>query len=270
VIADPDPVYRCTCSWVGGDPDLRPGKARSPTCPACWHHDKRRRVVTPECPKCQSTSHRCKTGACLHCDREACGHVWFPRRKTVRRAVRERAAPDLFREGSLTGCVLRFMIEQGEVSAKQFKAAHVGLGGTTNSTHAFDRYFVGKTRRWSGDSYVPRDGSHDILERIVAPGQRNNARNGRVRWVGSEGATFEERATAWFEKLTPAAIDRALAFLEAEVFAVDGRTDTEEMRQRALTWFRIASGASGRSAVRSAPDDASTVRDANEVHAQAA
>jgi hypothetical protein len=34
-----DPVYRCACSWVGGDPDERNGKH---TCPACWHHDRRR------------------------------------------------------------------------------------------------------------------------------------------------------------------------------------------------------------------------------------
>lgn len=39
-VPDPDIVYRCACSWVGGDPDERPGKR--PTCPACWHHDKRR------------------------------------------------------------------------------------------------------------------------------------------------------------------------------------------------------------------------------------
>lgn len=35
-----EPVYRCACSWVGGDPDERPGKP--PTCPACWHHDRKR------------------------------------------------------------------------------------------------------------------------------------------------------------------------------------------------------------------------------------
>lgn len=40
-----DITYQCTCSWIGGDPDIRPGKA--PSCPACWHHDHRRVVVTP-------------------------------------------------------------------------------------------------------------------------------------------------------------------------------------------------------------------------------
>lgn len=51
-VPDPDPVYRCACSWVGSDPDVRRGKP--PTCPACWHHDKKRvplaeggRPVTP-------------------------------------------------------------------------------------------------------------------------------------------------------------------------------------------------------------------------------
>lgn len=38
-----EPVFRCKCSWVGGDPDIHRGK---PTCPACWHHDKKRVVVT--------------------------------------------------------------------------------------------------------------------------------------------------------------------------------------------------------------------------------
>ncbi len=37
--------FRCECSWVGGDPDIYRGR---PTCPACWHHDRRRRVVTPD------------------------------------------------------------------------------------------------------------------------------------------------------------------------------------------------------------------------------
>jgi hypothetical protein len=35
----PELFYRCACSWIGGDPDYHRGKA---TCPACWHHDKKR------------------------------------------------------------------------------------------------------------------------------------------------------------------------------------------------------------------------------------
>lgn len=36
--------FRCQCSWVGGDPDGP--LLHTPTCPACWYHDKRRvRVV---------------------------------------------------------------------------------------------------------------------------------------------------------------------------------------------------------------------------------
>lgn len=36
------PVYRCRCSWLGSDPDVRRNRA---TCPACAHHDKRRVTV---------------------------------------------------------------------------------------------------------------------------------------------------------------------------------------------------------------------------------
>ena len=42
-----DHVYRCKCSWVGGDPDRHMGKN---TCPACWHHDKRRVEVVDAGP----------------------------------------------------------------------------------------------------------------------------------------------------------------------------------------------------------------------------
>lgn len=42
-----DPVYRCRCTWVGGDPDMRRGRA---FCPACWHHDKKRVRVQIETP----------------------------------------------------------------------------------------------------------------------------------------------------------------------------------------------------------------------------
>lgn len=41
-----DIVYRCGCSWVGGDPDIRRGQP--PTCPACWHHDHKRVEVYDE------------------------------------------------------------------------------------------------------------------------------------------------------------------------------------------------------------------------------
>lgn len=38
-----EPYFRCACSWVGGDPDIYRGRQ---TCPACWHHDKKRVDVT--------------------------------------------------------------------------------------------------------------------------------------------------------------------------------------------------------------------------------
>lgn len=52
-LAAPEITYRCACSWVGGDPDIGPGRklrgkplpATKPTCPACWKHDKRRKLV---------------------------------------------------------------------------------------------------------------------------------------------------------------------------------------------------------------------------------
>lgn len=44
-----DVTYYCTCSWLGGDPDIGPGRGRkAPTCPACWHHDRKRVLVTTE------------------------------------------------------------------------------------------------------------------------------------------------------------------------------------------------------------------------------
>ena len=44
-----DIVYRCRCSWVGGDPDIGARRGtKKPTCPACWKHNRRRVVVVPE------------------------------------------------------------------------------------------------------------------------------------------------------------------------------------------------------------------------------
>lgn len=51
-----DVVYRCKCSWVGGDPDIGAGRrtkgsygrlvdSNIPTCPACWKHDRKRAIV---------------------------------------------------------------------------------------------------------------------------------------------------------------------------------------------------------------------------------
>lgn len=42
-------TYRCKCSWLGGDPDIGPRRGtKKPTCPACWYHNHKRVVVTPE------------------------------------------------------------------------------------------------------------------------------------------------------------------------------------------------------------------------------
>jgi len=32
------------------------------------------------CPKCGGKTHRCRTGECRHCDSEACGHAWRPKK----------------------------------------------------------------------------------------------------------------------------------------------------------------------------------------------
>lgn len=97
--------------------------------------------------------------------------------------------PDIFRD-SIVSRMLRWMACQGEVSSAVFKAEHVALGGTTNSTHAFDRYFEGVV-----GPFVPSAGSYGILQR------QGVGTKGRVRWIGSDGTTFEQRASAWLERV---------------------------------------------------------------------
>lgn len=141
------------------------------------------------------------------------------------------STPNLFRLGSRTVRVLRWMIEAGEVSAATFKTFHVSLGGTTNSTHAFDRYFAGQGPSRFG--YVPRTGSHGLLAREA----------GAVRWIGSPGPTFEARATGWLAKLTNPAIDKALAVCECELIEASTATDlaprvsTKLVEASAVLWL---------------------------------
>jgi len=102
--------------------------------------------------------------------------------------------PDIFRVDSMAARVLRWMVYQGEVSSADFKAAHVDLGGTRHSTHAFDRYFAGFGQ------HVPFAGGYGILLREGWPTQGGHRANpSRVRWVGSAGDTFEERALLWLQ-----------------------------------------------------------------------
>lgn len=291
--ASADPVYRCACSWVGGDPDTI-------------------HIGDTTCPKCISAkTHTCKGGGsnCRHCDR--CDHAWDPtvssplvktcpacwhhdRKRVAVRIHRDgdphpfkieptpakpRPLPDLFKDAakSKVMSVLRWLVQEGEVSAKAFKQAHVDLGGTLLSTHAFDRYFDDKTEHWRRGRTVPSDGTHALLRRIVQPGQRVNKRNGTVRWVGSEGATFFERARGWFDRMTLTPTEQAdlMALLESRVTA----DQSEESRQIALTWFRAAQSATPtvRLPVRKASSRASSKRkrrspddDANEVSTSAA
>ena len=44
--ANGDTTFRCTCSWVGGDPDV--SSSGRPTCPACWAQDHKRVTVHPQ------------------------------------------------------------------------------------------------------------------------------------------------------------------------------------------------------------------------------
>lgn len=44
--SEADPIYRCACSWLGGDPDVMRGGRT--TCPACWLHDHKRVTVVME------------------------------------------------------------------------------------------------------------------------------------------------------------------------------------------------------------------------------
>lgn len=240
--SDQDVVYRCVCSWVGGNPDRV--KINPATCPRCLSQRK----------------HRCKTGDCYHCDR--CDYAWVPNYEAPtyahtcpaclfhegeRVAVRldgtpplvfnDRRPADLFRinntktlEQSKVSRVLRFMLEKGEVSASVFKQAHVDLGGTTHSTHAFDRYFKGK-KGGRRNTYVPSDGSYELLERRSgawrvgkSPGPNS------VRWIGSEGDTFEERLKNWLAKLDETEIGRALMVIEREL-AIDPDNPVT------ITWF---------------------------------
>lgn len=120
--------------------------------------------------------------------------------------------------------VLREMIRLGRVTQSEFKNLHVTLGGTKNSTHAFDRYFIEKkSSRWG---YVPNSGSHALLRR---------AEGRAVEWTGP-GDTFEERATAWLRRLARVTLDRFAVLAEADMLAESdaGRLDI------AGTWFVLA------------------------------
>jgi hypothetical protein len=128
--------------------------------------------------------------------------------------------------------VLREMILLGAVSAPAFKALHVARGGTRNSTHAFDCYFIEKTSSRHG--YVPRKGSHALLAR----------RGQQVVWVGSPGDTFEARAESWLRGLVPTVLDRFLVLAESEMLAAgslagDTGTDTGAL-EVARKWFALA------------------------------
>lgn len=141
--------------------------------------------------------------------------------------------PDLFRRGSKVSLVLRWLMEHGEVSAAEFKSKHVSLGGTVHSTHAFDRYYVARSSQ-----YVPEHGSYGLiikLERIKRIQRAGHVEeSARIRWIGTEGATFEERSAAWLAQLSVRMLDQALEACEREVTEADIGPDREAL---ALRWF---------------------------------
>lgn len=111
---------------------------------------------------------------------------------------------DLFGSGR-TKAVLRWLVVPGSVPRWEFKHRHVALGGTENSTHVFDRYMIGRMhiRR---TSYVPRSGSHGLIETIDRPIGRGTWER-RVHWVGSEGTAFAGRAAHWLAHFDLARLD---------------------------------------------------------------
>lgn len=232
------PVYRCPCSWVGSDPDIAhfATELAYATCPACMEHNGTVRRVWPECPKCRATSHRCKTGDCLHCD--ACGHAWFPKIgrdvscSTPRHANGK--APDLFKANVACACV-RWLVYVGSATFADFREQRIKRGGTTLSTHCFDRYYENVH-----SSFTSRAGSHGII-RATRKGTARRVQH--VTWIGSEGDTFEDRASAWVAKLSPKELDRGLAMFERLLTEALGMRDPdetpedeEEMQYR--VWFQ--------------------------------
>jgi hypothetical protein len=133
--------------------------------------------------------------------------------------------PDIFRVDSMAARVLRWMVYQGEVSSADFKAAHVALGGTKHSTHAFDRYFAGFGQ------YVPFAGGYGIIQREGWPTQGGHRANpSRVRWVGSSGNTFEERAYSWLQQIR---IRAAMPSVRLDVAYFVCRSNPDDIVERA-------------------------------------
>lgn len=133
---------------------------------------------------------------------------------------------NLFRAESKAMHVMRWMIEHGERTSVQMKAEFHRLGAVQNNImHTFDRYVRAtyKSLR-SADSNArrPVDGLdvNTEMSSLVLVRVREGHRY-RIVWVGSAGATFEERAMNFFAMLDDAELDHAHAFLERELLACD-------------------------------------------------
>ena len=100
------PTYYCKCSWLGGDPDERTVKGKvKRTCPACWHHDRRRVEVTterpapvattePRCPKCGKSDQLCVT------ETYTAMHPYNAKRQTATNALGATCPSEHFDDGS--------------------------------------------------------------------------------------------------------------------------------------------------------------------------
>lgn len=100
------------------------------------------------------------------------------------------------------------------MSREAWVAAYIASGGGCNNTHSFDRYITGQTTH-RRNTYVPRSGSHDIVD---------DTGRGRTRvytWIGSAGATFEERVGKWMATLEDSALEAATLTLEEWLLAGD-------------------------------------------------
>lgn len=140
----------------------------------------------------------------------------------------DRRRPNLFRAGSKTLVPVRALIRLGAMPFSEFKAVHVSLGGTRNSTHVWDRYVEGRERTWDGSTYIPEDGSHALI--------RDEGRGTRrwFAWIGSEGETFEQRAHAWLALLTDDDLYRSVSIFR-EWLAQDSEPGSDVWLASALT-----------------------------------
>lgn len=93
---------------------------------------------------------------------------------------------------------------------------------------------------------MPRSGNHGLLE---FTGVRTNNRwtSKNVTWVGSKGATFEERAREWLCWLADSELEKAMAGSEALMLADPNNVDESlPCCENGATWFALATAEANR------------------------